>query len=335
MTSRLIPIIVLASSSIALSALLAGAAPHETQPAAAASRSAVSSALELELARSIYGHSGALRVVLVPASEPLDLLFDKSAHAQHNVLYEWQPVVGSVGPGEAHKLPWGARLQTPATPGIWRLQVSAGGAQHDLGELAVITKKPLSAKRDGHLNGYHVGEFPAATAHYVPPTALIEVTPENQEFRISTNFRLSQFLTKDQEEVWPKYVAIDLRLIDKLELVLQELKLMGVRADRLHVMSGFRTPQYNGPGGNGRALRSRHTLGDAADVWVENGEEEGMADLNGDGRIDMLDAWIVLQAVERVEQKYPELVGGAGVYRPHGARPPFVHIDVRGTRARW
>jgi len=34
--------------------------------------------------------------------------------------------------------------------------------------------------------------------------------------------------------------------------------------------------------------------------------------------------------VEAVERTHPELVGGLGLYRE-----PYVHIDTRGTRARW
>jgi hypothetical protein len=36
-----------------------------------------------------------------------------------------------------------------------------------------------------------------------------------------------------------------------------------------------------------------------------------------------------------VEEKYPELVGGCGVYIATSAHGPFVHIDARGYRARW
>jgi uncharacterized protein YcbK (DUF882 family) len=80
---------------------------------------------------------------------------------------------------------------------------------------------------------------------YAPPSGFIEVTPENQDLQVSTHFRLRNFLTKDQFGVWPKYLALDMRLIDKLELVLQELNAMGVRAENVAVMSGFRTPAYN------------------------------------------------------------------------------------------
>lgn len=205
--------------------------------------------------------------------------------------------------------------------------------------MAVITTVPFGMKRRGYLNGYYIGRYPTEGSgrrdEYAPPAGFIEVTPENQDFRVSEHFRLRQFLTKDQGSVWPKYVALDLTLIDKLELVLQELRAMGVRADAMHVMSGFRTPQYNGPGGDGRAALSRHTYGDAADVWVDSDGDGYMDDLNGDGRGDLDDARVMLIAVERVERRYPELVGGAGVYVATSAHGPFIHIDVRGTRARW
>jgi hypothetical protein len=44
---------------------------------------------------------------------------------------------------------------------------------------------------------------------------------------------------------------------------------------------------------------------------------------------------LILDAVERVEARYPELVGGTGLYAYSGRSGPFAHIDVRGTRARW
>lgn len=118
---------------------------------------------------------------------------------------------------------------------------------------------------------------------------------------------------------------------------LDSLRGMGIQADRLRVMSGFRTPQYNalGVGAGGRASDSRHQYGDAADVYVVNGARDWMSDLNGDGRVDTRDARVLASAVEQVERKYPELTGGVGIYQATDAHGPFVHIDVRGKRARW
>jgi uncharacterized protein YcbK (DUF882 family) len=224
-------------------------------------------------------------------------------------------------------------LEAPRSPGIWEIE-------NGLGErVTVITQVPASNARGGRLNGYHIGVYPTAgsgrTDEYAPPEAFVEVTPENRHLPVSTHLTLGQFLTKDQFDVWPKYVALDLRLIDKLELVIQELRAMGVRADRIHVMSGYRTPQYNGPGGDGRAALSRHMWGDAADVWIDGSGDGEMDDLNGDGRIDIDDAAVIMRAVERVEARHPELVGGAGTYPNAPGRGPYIHIDARGHRSRW
>jgi uncharacterized protein YcbK (DUF882 family) len=162
------------------------------------------------------------------------------------------------------------------------------------------------------------------------------VTRENQGLRLSEHFSLREFLTHDQGAIWPKYVVVDPLLIDKLELVMRELEAMGVPAWRMVVMSGFRTPQYNRRGlDQGRASLSRHQYGDAADVWVDNDGDWYMDDLNRDGRRDTADAAVMLEAVERVESRHPGLIGGAGTYPDNGAHGPFIHVDVRGSRARW
>jgi uncharacterized protein YcbK (DUF882 family) len=148
---------------------------------------------------------------------------------------------------------------------------------------------------------------------------------------------LGDFLTHDQAPIWPKYLVLREPLVDKLELVIAELKTMGVAVGKLRVMSGFRTPQYNeqGVGAGGRVKDSRHQFGDAADVYVVNGTRDWMGDLNGDGRVDTRDAQILADAADRVERTHPDLVGGVGIYRATSSHGPFVHIDVRGTRARW
>jgi hypothetical protein len=148
---------------------------------------------------------------------------------------------------------------------------------------------------------------------------------------------LRDFLTKDQHNVWPKYLPLNPKVIDKLELTIQELEAMGIKVEHMQVMSGFRTPNYNESGGNtaGRANLSRHMYGDAADVFVDNDRNGNMDDISGDGRVDTKDADVIAQAAERVERKHPALVGGIGVYKACCGHGPFTHVDVRGFRARW
>ncbi len=213
---------------------------------------------------------------------------------------------------------------------------SASGRQ-----LSLITLLPFADKVNGRVGDYHLGRFPAEkraprSAAYENPDGFIEVTLENKDTPVSEHFRLGDFLTHDQKNVWPKYLVLRESLVDKLELVLVELQRRGVDAQRLRVSSGFRSPQYNQRGvGRGRARDSRHQYGDAADIVVDNNADNRLDDLNRDGRVNSKDMRILAEAVESVERQYPELVGGLGLYRANSARGPFIHVDVRGQRARW
>ncbi len=209
-------------------------------------------------------------------------------------------------------------------------------------ELSLITLLPFGDKVNGRVGDYHIGRFPAEkgrlrSAAYENPDGFIEVTLENKDTPVSEHFRLGEFLTHDQTNVWPKYLVLREALIDKLELVLVELQRRGVDAQRLTIVSGFRSPQYNqkGVGRGGRARDSRHQFGDAADILVDNNHDGRMDDLNHDGRVNSKDMRILADAIESVERQYPELVGGLGLYRATRSRSPFVHVDVRGVRARW
>lgn len=209
-------------------------------------------------------------------------------------------------------------------------------------QLSLFTLHPFAEKVNGRVGDYHLGRFPAEkrpprSAAYENPDGFIEVTLENKDTPVSEHFRLADFLTHDQTNVWPKYLVLREALVDKLELVLVELHRRGVKAERLVVMSGFRSPQYNqkGVGRGGRAQDSRHQFGDAADILVDDNHDGKLDDLNHDGRVNAKDVRILVDAIEAVERQYPELVGGLGVYRATRAHGPFVHVDVRGNRARW
>lgn len=206
--------------------------------------------------------------------------------------------------------------------------------------LSLITLRPFAEKtKDGRVGDYHIGRFPQErgrlrSSAYVNPEGFIEVTPENKDTPVSEHFRLADFLTHDQKNVWPKYLVLREELVDKLELVLVELQRRGVDAQRLRIMSGFRSPQYNRRT-RGTAQDSRHQFGDAADILVDNNGDGRLDDLNRDGRVNSKDIRIMADAVDSVERQYPELIGGLGIYRATRARQPFIHVDTRGVRARW
>ena len=256
----------------------------------------------------------------------------------------------------ADSLPAGAELRyaqgadtaaAPGKPGVWQVLLSMGQALKPIADFSVIRMLPFESKVNGRIGGYRIGSWPAEHGargpskapadRYANPTGFIEVTPENQNTYVSEHFRLKDFLTHDQQNVWPKYLVLSPRLIDKLELVLKDLEQRGIETKGVRVMSGFRTPQYNAGGGetSGRADLSRHMYGDASDIYIDNDGNGVMDDLNRDGKVDINDSRVILEAEERVERAYPELVGGGGLYRAAAGHGPFIHIDTRGYRARW
>jgi len=220
-------------------------------------------------------------------------------------------------------------------------------ALNALTDFSQITITPFTTKRSGRIGLYYIGNWPAErgakgpskapAGRYGNPRGFIQVTPQNQNTQVSEHFQLKDFLTHDQQGVWPKYLVLETRTVDKLELVLDDLAAHGIDVSGVTVMSGFRTPQYNAGGGNtgGRADLSRHMFGDAADIFIDSDHNGTMDDLNHDGRVDIGDSRVILAAVDRVDQAHPELVGGAGVYVPCCGHGPFIHIDTRGYRARW
>ena len=210
-----------------------------------------------------------------------------------------------------------------------------------------ITLTPFSQKQGGRVGLYYIGNWPAERGargpskapsdRYANPRGFIQVTQQNETTHVSEHFRFRDFLTHDQPNVWPKYLVLEIRNVDKLELVMEDLERRGVNTSGVVVMSGFRTPQYNAGGGNtgGRAGLSRHMYGDAADIYIDNDHNGSMDDLNHDGRVDVGDSRYIQESVERVEREHPELVGGAGVYIACCGHGPFIHVDSRGYRARW
>jgi len=338
-----------------------GATPATRRIATALTSSDAPSAAYLtDLAMSAFagavtplrGESGRLRAHIQPAGAPL---IADSLPGGATVAYTSPGDVPAPSPADtaaaAGATAAAARgsdsgVVAPREPGVWRVAVKVGEAIKPLSDFSVITMTPFSEKRRGRIGLYYIGNWPterrgvrapARGADYAPPRGFVEVTPENQDTPLSDHFRLRDFLTHDQQGVWPKYVVVDTKLIDKLELVLTDLERRGIDVRKVTVMSGFRTPQYNAGGGDpsGRAGLSRHMYGDAADIFIDANDDGRMDDLNRDRRVDIRDAQVIRDAVDRVERDHPTLVGGCGVYSAASGHGPFTHVDVRGYRARW
>ena len=274
----------------------------------------------------------------------------RSAHAEtapialheRTEMFAFDTLLGRSGKLRARFLPALQAKELERALIVMRDSASTQGLRSRIASLRVLPIIPFQSKVGGWMGMYRMGYWPgekhiARSAAYDNPLGFVEVTPRNQDTQVSEHFQLRDFVTKDQPLVWPKYVVLREDLIDKLELVIDELQLMGYPVQHLQVMSGFRHPFYNlqGVGDGGRARESRHQYGDASDVFVDNNYDGMMDDLDGDGRVTVLDTDLIILAVERVEMAHPELIGGMGRYHGTHEHGPFVHVDVRGTPARW
>ena len=293
-------------------------------------REVVEVAPRVASARDAFGRSGHLRMQFVRAGEaiafPLEITGDPSGYT-----YQWMRL-GTDESGDVARDLTEQQLLAPLTAGIYELQIARGGEVQRITEPRLAVLVPFERKLGGVLNGYRIGSYPAEwTAdreRFQRPPGFVEVRAEDADLPLSTHLKVSDFLTHDSQTRWPRYVAVDPRVVDKIELVLGELARR--RGDDqlvfdVRVHSGYRTPAHNA-GVEGAARDSRHMYGDAADVAI---------DADGDGKFTIFDAYRVERAVDWVEQLHPELAGGLGVYSSPRWPTPYVHIDARGESKRW
>ena len=282
-------------------------------------------------AKGMQGTSGEVRMHFVKAGDrvafPLDI---RGRSGTLGFRYQWV-AVGSNESGDVMRPLDGDTLLAPLTPGFYELNVMRNGVMQRLDEPKLAVIVPFELKFGSTLNGYQIGRYPAEWSHdesAEKPLGFAEVREEHLDLPLTKHLKVRDFVTHDRQTIWPKYIAVDPRVLDKIELVLRELarRRGEEQADfKLEVHSGFRTPLHNS-GVEGSARDSRHLYGDAADVAI---------DADGDGQLTLFDAYRVEQAVDWVERLHPELAGGLGVYSSRRYATPYCHIDARGERKRW
>ena len=228
--------------------------------------------------------------------------------------------------------------RAPAKPGHYLLKIADVDPQRSM-SLNIFVMTPFDQRKGEYLNGFRIGKYPRVALKklpiYKPPRGFVEVTPDNEDTFVSPHFKLKQFLCK-QDSGYPKYLVLKEKLLLKLELILEKINEKGYRCDTFHVMSGYRTPYYNKAIGN--VKYSRHIYGGAVDIFIdENPKDNMMDDLNQDGQIDYRDAAIIYRIIDELygQKFYAPLLGGLARYKKTSSHGPFVHVDVRGRRARW
>lgn len=227
--------------------------------------------------------------------------------------------------------------QAPDTTGHYCLKVSRPNSA-DMACLQVFVMKPYNGEEV--LNGYPIGKYPDSTLKkddpvHQRPGGFIEVNNDNLDTWVSPHFQLRQFLCKGFDG-YPQYVMIRPRLLLKLELLVEEFNKAGISGKDIYVMSGFRTPAYNAKIGNKTTL-SRHTFGDAADIYIDANRDGMIDDLNSDGKTDTEDARKLHTIVKNLSKEGWRRVlgGGLSLYAAKPERSAFIHVDARGQDLFW
>ena len=229
--------------------------------------------------------------------------------------------------GSGSSIGWRA----PRNHGVFYIDVST---EDTIEKYTILVPVESCRWRTTTLNSFPLGSYEDGNSRDRIPDYFVELKSSSMGAMISTHLTLGQFLCH-VEGSYPQYMAFDLRLADKLEAVLAAVQEVYPQASDIHNISGFRTPAYNASIGND-TTESLHLYGKAADIWIESWPSNNlMDDIDRNKRVDVYDGEYLVEIVRMLEVEGEVVTGGASAYRWIPSHGPFVHIDIRGSRAVW
>jgi len=225
-----------------------------------------------------------------------------------------------------------ATWETPKEPGPCWIKSDAFPDS-----ILVLSMIPYDSLKKGKLRGYPIGDYPDPTKgasamiegnalQYVHPPGFVMVPESLKDLPVSPKFKLGEFVCP-QPDTWPRYLYIKREQLIFIEELADSLGVPGFR-----IVSGYRSPWYNKKKGSGKW--SRHQYGDATDIMVDLDGDWYMDDINQDGKVDVLDAFVITDAVDRLKRRWGNIFG-MGIYNWGRERTPFIHVDMRGFDSWW
>ncbi|MBN1516838.1 hypothetical protein JXA32_09750 [Candidatus Sumerlaeota bacterium] len=298
------------------------------------------------------------------------ITIDKPESIQLSVLTKthWQVQTGKITALGERELKWVApdrpgnyeiELTQTHTQGFENLSMSlqsklpATTNERAIARYTMLVMQQFDRDGNGLIGGFPIGVYPnedgenvkpyiaARREKYHPPKWFICVTPEVSNQKISPHFRLGQFVTEWESNRPDTYIALDMRLLERLEEIVVELNKAGHKVETLKIFRGYMSPnlvqRFRRRGGEFTDF-TRQMYGDGAAFIVDADNDGKMDDLNKDDKIDKADAEYVEQICTRLERASGKY-GGVGVYSgrtdPTTPETPWVEVDMRGNRERW
>lgn len=124
--------------------------------------------------------------------------------------------------------------------------------------------------------------------------------------KLTKNFNRSEFECKDGTQMTENQFKNIQELAKNLQVLRDELD------EPIHITNAYRSPAHNAAVGGSK--NSQHTLGKAADIYVESLKPKELA-----------------KVIERLIEEGKMSEGGIGIY----SKQKFLHYDIRGEKARW
>lgn len=124
--------------------------------------------------------------------------------------------------------------------------------------------------------------------------------------KLTKNFNRSEFECKDGSPMTENQFKNIQELAKNLQVLRDELE------EPIHITNAYRSRAHNQAIGGSK--NSQHTLGKAADIYVESLKPKQLA-----------------KVIEGLIEEGKMSEGGIGIY----TKNKFVHYDIRGTKARW
>jgi len=124
--------------------------------------------------------------------------------------------------------------------------------------------------------------------------------------KLTKNFNKSEFECKDGTQMTENQFKNIQELAKNLQVLRDELD------EPIHITNAYRSPAHNASVGGSKT--SQHTLGKAADIYVDSLKPKELA-----------------KVIEGLIEEGKMSEGGIGIY----TKNKFVHYDIRGTKARW